>query len=212
MGFALTGVEEGSQVVLHISHADKKMDMNAIINKVVKENLVLIEPDYPKKVTFDNVVVDMEYIFEGIMPIFWRNVKIVYHKSRYYLHAPTEGVRHNRREYYRVGVGMYVQFRRPGHGVQQILLRDISVTGFSITDNSKQLGFKNEDMITVKFADLGFEFELKGKVVRSEELDGKIIYGLELCNLCKGLSAYVNAKQRQKSGTSTNRNLEMGKN
>lgn len=200
MGFKLTELEEGSQVTLHISGTDKKMDMNAVIKKFIKENIVMIELDYQtdKVITFENVMVDMEYVFEGVMPIIWRNVKIVNYKSEYILQVSSEGVRHNRREAFRVGLGIYAQFRRAGHGSQQILLRDISVSGFAITDRSKELGFKNGDKVFVKFSDLGFTFELQGKVVRAEEREDMIIYGLEICNLCKGLSTYINAKQRLK--------------
>ncbi len=201
MGFRLSEIEEGSQIVLHISNASKKMDMNAVIKNFMKENIAVIELDYQsdKKISFENVLVDMEYCFEGIMPIVWRNVKIVSYKSEYVLQASSEGMRHNRRESFRVGVGAYAQFRREGHGMEQIILRDICISGFSLTDKRKDLNFSKGDKIVVKFSDLGYSFELHGRVVRSEEHEHLTIYGLELCNLCKGLSAYVNAKQRLKS-------------
>lgn len=201
MGFKLTELEEGSQVILHISDSDNNtMDMNGVIKRFVKDNVVLLDIEYEadKTLSFENVQVDMEYSFEGVMPIFWRGVKIIKYKTEYVMQAPTEGQRHNRRDSFRVGVGAYAQFRREGHGTQQIILRDISVSGFSITDKSKELGFEIGEKVFVKFNDLGFMFDLHGRVVRSEEHEHMTIYGLELCNLCKGLSTYVNAKQRLK--------------
>lgn len=204
MGFKLIEVSEGSQIVLHITDKEKHtMEMNASIREFLRDDVVVLELEYPceKRISFEHVVVDMEYCFEGVMPILWRKVKIVPYKDVYIMQASSEGMRHNRRDAFRVGVGLYAQFRRSGHGTQQILLRDISISGFSITDKSKELRFENGDKVFVSFNDLGFHFDLQGKVVRKEEHEHMDIYGLELCNLCKGLSTYVNAKQRLKNQT-----------
>lgn len=38
---------------------------------------------------------------------------------------------------------------------------------------------------------------MDGRVVRIEEREDMIIYGMAICNMCKDLSAYVNNKQRR---------------
>lgn len=48
------------------------------------------------------------------------------------------------------------------------------------------------------FEDIGHILDLAGRVVRVEEREDMTIYGLEICNLCKDLSSYVNIKQRRK--------------
>lgn len=202
MGFKLRELEEGSQVILQISNeSNNTMEMKAIIQKFVKNDVVLLDIDYEdgKTLLFDNVHVDMEYCFENVMPIIWRNVKIVNYKGKYLMQVSGEGMRHNRRDSFRVGVGLYGKLRRNGRGFQDVLIRDISVSGFSITDKRKELGFQVGDKIEVEFCDFGFEFVFVGKVVRIEEREDMNIYGLELCNLCKDLSVYVNVKQRHKN-------------
>lgn len=199
MGIKLSEIEADSPITLYVYNNEHKMPIDAVIKSIVKDNIANIELklNTDKVYSFENVKVDMEYCFEGV-PLKWRDVRIANHKSEYYMQVSSDGVRHNRRDYFRVGVSTYGQFRREGHGTQQILIKDISLSGFAITDRSKELKFQEGDSIYVSFQDMGYSLELKGRVARIDEQEDKTIYGLEICNLCKGLSAYVNMKQSMK--------------
>lgn len=200
MGIKLSELKEGSPITLKISSGERKLEMPAMINQIVKDDIAYIslEHNTGKRLSFDNVKIDMEYVFEGVMPICWRNVKIVYYKGEYVMQVSAEGQRNNRRGYFRVGVSMYAQLRREGHGTQQVMMRDISLSGFAITDRSKELGLTEGDKAVVGFEDIGYACELLGRVVRIEDREDMRVYGFEICNLCKGLSGYVNKKQRAK--------------
>lgn len=203
MGVKLSELENGSNIVLHISNVNdssQTMDMNASILKVIKSNIALISLgfDSEKKLVFDNVQIDMEHIYEDRMPILWRNVKIVAYKSNYVMQVPTDGVRHNRRNCYRVGVSSLARVHAMGKGMKQVFVRDISLTGFSITDRKNDLNLSLGDELSTHFEDLGHRLDLEGRVVRIEKHEDKTIYGLEIKNLCKELSSYISTKQRPK--------------
>ena len=83
-------------------------------------------------------------------------------------------------------------------GPRQVMVRDLSLSGFSVSDRKKELVLHIGDELSVYFDDLGHTLNLIGRVVRIEEHEDVIIYGLEICNLCKNLSSYLSTKQRQK--------------
>ena len=78
------------------------------------------------------------------------------------------------------------------------MVRDLSLTGFSISDRKKELALDIGSELSVSFEDLGHVLNLTGRVVRIEEQEDVNIYGFEICNLCKDLSSYLSVKQRQK--------------
>ena len=198
MGFKLAEIEEGKQIILRISNKDNTLEWIAIIKTQLKDNIALITLDYSgtQRLVFDNVQVDMEYCDEGGIPYIWHNVKIVSFKTDYVMQVTTDGAKFNRRGCFRVAVATTAIMRMAGRGVERVMIRDISLTGFSIADRKMELGLAVGDQLTVAFEDLGHNLDLAGRVVRVEEREDLIIYGLEIRNHCKDLSSYVNVKQR----------------
>lgn len=205
MGFKFSNeVEEGTYVVLHISNKDKAMDMGATVLKKASGNLAVISLAYEGKqrLNFDNVTIDVEKADGDGMPIMWRNAKISYYQNNYILQVFTEGARHNRRGCFRVSVGVSARVNAMGKGGgQTIIVKDVSLSGFAITDRKKELGLSAGDSVHVVFEDIGHKLDLMGRVVRIEEREDMTIYGMSLTNLCKDLSSYVSVKQRQKKNT-----------
>ena len=199
MGIKLSEVEVGSKLVLHLSKGKKKMTMNARMVESIRDDIAIIEIDYDttRTLSFDGINIDLEYIFQDTMPIIWNRVRIVAYKSRYALQTSIDGARKNRRSCYRVGVSTAVQYRKEGHGMQKVVLRDISLSGFSIADDEKRLRWHEGDRIEITIDDIGYVLNLFGKVVRIDDRKTKTIYGLEICNLCKDLSSYISMKQRR---------------
>lgn len=202
MGIKLSELEEGFHVTLKISNenSDSDLEIGAIIKGIIKEDIALIELEYDstKRLNFDNVKVDMEYYQDENVPILWRNVRIASYKTGYALQAPTEGVRHNRRGCFRVGVSTLATMRMTGRGASKVMIKDVSLSGFSITDRKKELALREGDKLGVSFEDIGHIINLTGIVVRVEKHEDMDIYGIEICNLCKDLSSYISIKQRHK--------------
>ena len=200
MGVKLSELEEGSNITLQISNKDKSMPLYAVIRRHVKDNIafITIETEDDKKLAFDGVQIDMESSKDGLVPFIWHNVKVVSYKTGYLLQVFNDGARNNRRGFFRVGVSTSAKILTMGKGTRQATLRDLSLSGFSVTDRKKELKLDIGDELSIYFEDLGHTLNLIGKVVRIEEKEDILIYGLEICNLCKNLSSYLSVKQRQR--------------
>lgn len=200
MGIKLSELDEGSSITLIISSKDRVMTLDAVIKKHVKENIAFItlQCDTSKRLVFDTVQIDMEYYQDGRVPFIWRNVKVAYVKSDYALQVFSDGIKHNRRGSFRVGISTLAKVNTLGRGPRQVMVRDLSLTGFSISDRKKEFSLSIGSELSISFEDLGHVLNLTGRVARIEEQEDVTIYGFEICNLCKDLSSYLSVKQRQK--------------
>lgn len=188
----------GSRITLVIYSNGRSMRMEAVIKKHVKANIAVISIEYAIKahLVFDNVRVSAEYKDTGGVPLIWSDVKIVNHNSEYVLVTKSDAVRNNRRSSYRVGISKPVLIQSSKeHG--QVMMRDLSESGFSISDKSKAMRLELGDEVRVALSDLGYDLYLLGKLVRIEKKENVTIYGFKICNLCKDLSTYVALKQRR---------------
>lgn len=194
----LSDLTEGSKITLLIHNNNKRMRMGAVIKKHVKQNVALIALDYAagSRLVFDNVQISAEYDADGGVPLIWNNVKITNYQSEYVMVVNSEAVKNNRRNSFRVGVSKLARVRS-ANGPGQVMIRDVSMSGFAITDRGKTLKLKMGDEMSVVLDDMGHELNLRGKLVRIEEQEEVIIYGFEICNMCKDLSSYVTLKQRK---------------
>ncbi|MBQ2900800.1 MAG: PilZ domain-containing protein [Agathobacter sp.] len=194
-------IEAGSRILLNLSSGNKSMEMGATIARHLKDNIALITLDNSsgQVLKFDNVNINIIYTNSEGIPYIWMNSTIVYYQGQYLLQVkPEGGRRHNRRNSFRVGVSHYAKLRITGHGEVEVVVRDVSLTGFSITDRKKELGLSQGTHALLRYEDIGHELELEGNVVRIEETEEYIIYGFVITKSCRDLSSYVNLKQRQK--------------
>lgn len=194
-------IETGSRILLNLSAGNNSMEMGATIVKHLKDNIALISLDTNNGqiLKFDNININVIYTNAEGIPYIWLNSTIVYYQGQYLLQVRTEGGRrHNRRNSFRVGVSHYAKMRISGHGEMEVIVRDISLTGFSITDRKKELNLSSGTHATLRYEDIGHELELEGNVVRIVEEEDYIIYGFVITKSCRDLSSYVNMKQRQK--------------
>ena len=200
MGVKLAEVEDGSHLTLKIRALDNQMEIGATLKRHLEDNIIVIDLEYDstRRLVFDHVLIDMEYAQEDDLPIIWRNVKVVNYREDYAMQVFSEGNRHNRRGCFRVSVAAVATLSMTGKTPQQVTVRDISLSGFSITDRKKELGLNLGDKLAINFEDMGHYIDLKGKVVRIQEEEDMVIYGLETYNLCRDLSSYISIKQRKK--------------
>ena len=194
-------IEAGSRILLSLSNGNKSMEMGAAIARHLKDNIALITLDNSsgQVLKFDNVTINVIYTNEEGIPYIWMNSTVVYYQGQYLLQVKADGGRrHNRRSSFRVGVSHYAKLRITGHGEVEVVVRDVSLTGFSITDRKKELGLQQGAHALLRYEDIGHELELEGNVVRIEETEEYVIYGFVITKSCRDLSSYVNLKQRQK--------------
>lgn len=201
-GINLTDLGEGTTITLKVSNKVRSIEMHAALAKISREDLAVITIDYQSKqvLNFDGVRIEMESQTEDGMPYKWSNVKVAFYQKQYILQTEGEGNRINRREFFRVGVSKRGLMRMAGRGQKDIIVRDISMTGFAITDQRRELDLLPGDEISVHFEDLGHVLDLVGKVVRIQDEEDKIVYGLRIMNLCKDLTSYISTKQRAGRG------------
>ncbi len=198
MGIKLSEIEENTHIVFHIHHGEQQMDLGGVLKKHLQENIALITLDYTgsQRLTFENVKIDMEFPQDNGVPLIWRNIKIVNHKVAYIMQVSTDGVRNNRRNSFRISVGKQGWFSMKGRESRYVTVKDVSASGFSISDRKRELNLVKGDQVSVSFEDLGYRLDLVGKVVRIEKRDDMMVYGMVIINICNDLSTYINIKQR----------------
>ena len=199
MGVKLAEIEEGSALVLRIRNQENQMELGASLKKQMDSNIILLDIDFsgPQRLVFDNVQVDLECPQEDDQPIVWRNVKIVNYKSEYVLQAHSDGVRNNRRGAFRVSVAQMASFHMDGRAPQKVMVKDISLTGFAVSDRQRELNLVQGDKATIDFEDWGYQIDVAGRMVRVEEREDMIVYGFQICSQCNDLSSYINIRQRR---------------
>lgn len=204
LGFNFTEIAEGSPIILIARNDNGVVELKGNLKKHVKPNLALIDIFYSdvdnKRLNFDNVQLDMEFCPDEEVPYIWRNARVASIQNQYVLQVTGEGIRHNRRGSFRVTVAKTALMRMIGRGAQRVMIKDVSITGFAISDQMKELGLSTGDKLSVSFEDLGHQLDLDGTVVRIEEREDMTIYGFEITNLCKDLSSYISLKQRRNRG------------
>ena len=199
MGHKFTEIGEDSPIVLSIRSNDKHMELGAVVKKHLGKNLTLITLNYGggKRLVFDNVQIDVLYCASDSIPILWHNAKVINHKDNYLLQIAADGTKSNRRNSFRVSVATLGWMNQVGKPPKQVMIKDVSMTGFAITDRKKELKLERGDRIVVSFDDLIFSLKLDGKLVRVEEHDDYVVYGFVILNVCNDLSTYINQKQRK---------------
>ncbi len=199
MGLKLSDLEERDALTIIASTDMGEMKLQGFVKKILKENVAIIELVFQdgRTLNFDNVQLSIEHSPEDGVPFIWRAARIVNVKGQYVLQVAGDGVRHNRRSCFRVVVGCYARMAMLGRQGTDVMIRDVSLSGFSIADRDKNLELELGDELTVIFNDLGYNLKLVGRVVRMEEMENMIIYGMETRNLCKDLSPYISIKQQK---------------
>ena len=200
LGLKLSDIEPNSNIKLQISSGKKHIDMDAIIKRHIKDDISVIDLCYESDylLNFENVKIEVIYTTKDGTPYIWRTARIVNHKSKYILQAKNEGIRYNRRNTFRVGISTSGRLNMANGSNKTVTVRDISLTGFSITDRSNELGLDIGNAVDLYFEDIGHVLDLAGTLVRVEVHEDKVIYGFKINNLCKDLPSYVSTKQRQK--------------
>lgn len=200
MGIRLSEIAEETPITLLVSTADNEMRLAGHMKKVVNDTVAIISIDFesPRRLNFENVKVQLECSMDGNVPYLWKQARVVNYKNEYVLQVACEGVRHNRRNNFRVPVSSIGTLKMVGRGSQKVMIKDVSVSGFGITDRKKELGLGIGDHGNLVYEENGYSLNLTGVLVRKEEKEDMDIYGFEITNMCRDLSPYISFKQRHK--------------
>lgn len=196
----LSELEEGSRLVLRVSANSKMMKFEAVLKQHLQDNsaIITILYDTNKKLNFSNVTTDVLFYPDNDVPKIWYQVEIMYCEGDYILRTFSDGIKFNRRHYFRVGISQPADLTTTIPGApRRVTIKDISLTGFAISDRKKELKLSIGDTVSVSWEDIGHSLKLAGCLKRIEEHDGITIYGFEICNVCKDLSSYINIKQKR---------------
>ncbi len=218
----LHNLPENSKIILELNMNGQKYEFPSTV--LIRENgFILTEPvRINDKIlsfgTSGNIKVSLINIRQDKSPMVWKSVGITVvlnkGKSYYKIIAGGEGYEMNRREAFRLFIGV--------KGVAQIginrkaldvIVKDISETGFSFV-TSENIDKVVNMPIRLVFADGGTTYSLMGLVVRKVEIDEtKILYGCKLSVQNAGIQHYINEKQRKMLSMNKNnaayRNLEI---
>ena len=199
MNIRFSEIEEQEFIRLRIHKGESQFALGATVKRHLTDEFTLVALDYSGEQTlvFNNVTVDVEYFPSGDVPLVWKNIKVISQKNMYVLQVNGVSMRNNRRDSFRLSVAKMALMKRPGERPKQVMVKEVSLSGFSITDSKKELNLEVGDQVLIFFEDWGYQMNLDGRVVRLEEREDVTIYGFSIRNLCKDLSLYINDKQRR---------------
>lgn len=205
----------GSSVTFYVKIGDQQMSFeSSILDVNPKKRLVLAEAILKdgKVLAFKGnaISVDMVVSVSDGKPFYFENIgveplRLPDNTFVYNLSCTKEGVPYNRRGSYRCFIGNPVYLRNSREMKEYaVILRDVSVTGFSITcDASTDLDLAANQMVHVLLEDYleevdqNFSFHLYGLMVRKQEMENdKVLYGFKLNTSVTGLENYLTQKER----------------
>lgn len=196
MAYRFSEIPENTPITINIYNDEKHLHLDATLLKFLDKQLAIISINYPgeRVLNFDKVNLDIEYAKYQASPYVFRNCKIVHHSGNYILQVLSEGIKVNRRDSFRVPIGKSAHSNIPGHNM--VIVRDISHSGFALTDRRKDFNLPKGTHVSIAFEDGGYKINLEGIVVRIEEKEDFTVYGIKTTNFCKNLPEYIGIKQR----------------
>lgn len=200
MKYNFSNIGEGSSILLMLHSGSVHMKLDATIESLVREDIALIsfQTSSTQIMKFDDINIEVIYTTPDGHPYIWRKAQIVYFKGNYVLQIKGDGAPYNRRSTYRVGVSRSAQLHTDDERTHFITVKDLSLTGFSITSKPGALTLQPKDRATLSFEDLGHTIQLQGSVIRIQEKEDLTVYGFTILRSCRDLPSYITAKQRKR--------------
>lgn len=203
MKYSFSDIKDGSSIIIMIHNGSVHSKLQGNIINLIRNDIAIISLETPTShiLKFDHMELEFIYIAEDGIPYIWKKAKIVYFKNNYVLQIKGDGTKYNRRMTYRVTISQSAQLRKSDDSICEALVRDISLTGFSIMDKQKELHLSLEDGVTIFFEDLDHTIDLYGSVIRTEETQDCTIYGFTIRRSCRDLPSYITTKLGSRRST-----------
>lgn len=200
MKYSFSNITDGSPIILMLHNDSIHMKMNAHIINLIREDIAIIslETGLTQVLKFDHMDIEVMYITEDGHPYVWKKAKIVHFKNNYVLQIKGDGAHYNRRCSYRVNISrmatLYTEDKE-----YRIMVKDVSLTGFSVADKKNELSLSLESGATLYFEDINHTIDLYGELKRIEERDDYKIYGFSIRRSCRDLPSYITTKLGDRS-------------
>lgn len=196
MKFSFSDIREGSPIILMLHNGSVHMKMMGNVINLIREDIAIItlETSVSQVLKFDNIDLNVIYISEDGTPYIWKKAKVVYFKNNYVLEVKGEGSRYNRRVTYRVNISHCAQAYTANDTEYRVVVKDVSLSGFSIADKKNELHLSLDDGITIHFEDINHIIDLYGTVMRIEEREEYPVYGFMIRRSCRDLPSYITTK------------------
>lgn len=225
----LSEFSEGQDLLIMVLFGDQQIDFNSTIEEInPKKHFIYIAPIIKnnKLVTFNakGVHVNLLIHLPDSKPLLFRNIILLPIKRSndtycYRIHSNIDGIEFNRRGAFRCPIDLNTVLKiGTGQTTYDIILRDVSATGFSFVFKNENIPCNEGDFVHTILNDFlestceNFTFQLFGSIVRSVELDNKkIIYGCKLVKKTPNLDTYIAKKERstiQKNRGTKNRPIK----
>lgn len=197
----LSSVTPGENLIIVISKDKKQLQLEAQVveNCSDESSEIVFNGGFGKMLVFKGVDISVQYQPGDAVPIEWTTAAIKTTADKYELIAKGEGTPHNRRKCFRVGVSAEGVMTRMGKEPQNITVKDVSLSGFAITDKFDVLDLKPNDLVKVEFEEDDTKIRLEGRAVRIDRGEDKTIYGFVITSICSKLSPFIMEKQRKMS-------------
>lgn len=201
-----------------IANARTNISLNSNI-VFVEDNKLYVEPFvYEGAVlNFDsaNVTISMIAYEEEKSPYLWQVVHIakeVRDNTPYHvISSNLSGVKINRRENFRLFLGIEGTATLMGGKPFDVLVKDISSSGFAVlVDMNKPINVHKNDIMQLEFVDATFneDFVLNGRVVRMDKTDKYLLYGCRMVTENPVIDKYIANKQLENRVNSARRNKD----
>lgn len=202
----LIEIPENNNLILELKMNDQKFEFPSKCLYKDKTNVFCEPIRFNGKVlgfkAEDRITINLVMIRDGKSPYVWKGIAVncVYDEGKtvYKLTATAEGYEMNRREAFRLFVGVSgVCQIGANRKALDVIVKDVSMTGFSFVSNENIDKVINMPVRLV-FGDMKYNFSLMGLVVRKVVLEEtKILYGCKISVENANLEKYINEKQRQ---------------
>lgn len=201
-----------------IANARTNISLNSNI-VFVEDNKLYVEPFvYEGAVlNFDsaNVTLSMIAYEEEKSPYLWQVVHIakeIRDNTPYHvISSNLAGVKINRRENFRLFLGIEGTATLMGGRPFNVLVKDISSSGFAVlVDMNNPISVHKNDIMQLEFSDHTFDeaFVLNGRVVRMDKTDKYLLYGCRLVSENPAIDKYIANKQLENRVNSAKKNRE----
>ena len=197
---------------------------NARTNISLNSNIVFVENDklYVEPFVYEgavlnfdsaNVSISMIAYEEEKSPYLWQVVHIGKEiRDNVPYHVVTSnlsGVKINRRENFRLYLGIEGRATIMGGRPFDVLVKDISSSGYAVlVDMNTPISVHKNDVMQLEFSDKSFEedFILNGRVVRMDKTDRYLLYGSRLVAENPVIDRYIANKQLENRVNSARKN------
>ncbi len=202
----LVDLTENTKLQIEASYKGSKLYYEVQV-KLTAFNAAFISPvkqdDKMLEFNSGNLIINVTADIEGGQPVIWRECEIkgVRYKNEIYhmITCKRGGLTINRRGRFRIDMGYMGTARIGSHkGVINVVVHDLSSSGFSFTMEKDLEDFKQDVHIVFVDTDNDTRFNFAGEIVRKQNWNNnRYLYGCQFSKINNAVEYYIAKKQRE---------------